>query len=175
MRPNRQQNGSISGRAVAVLIILIGVAGAMAFYRAHTTPRAAWLGLTSTFSGSNASPLAANQISALSELDREQETLADRVAPAVVAINVVAHTAPAGRGGGPGGGDSGLPPDNPLSQFFGQFGGQMPHRPQFEQGLGSGIIISPDGYIVTNNHVVQDATSIQVTLLDKRTFVGAKI
>ncbi|HXR97861.1 MAG TPA: trypsin-like peptidase domain-containing protein [Terriglobales bacterium] len=175
MRPSRQQNGSISGRAVAVLVILIGVAGAMAFYRAHTTPREAWLGLTSTFTGSTSSPLPANQVSALTELDHEQETLADRVAPAVVAINVTAHTAPAGRGIGPGEGDGGLPPDNPLSQFFGQFGGQMPRRPQFEQGLGSGIIISPDGYIVTNNHVVQDATEIQVTLLDKRTFRDAKV
>ena len=36
--------------------------------------------------------------------------------------------------------------------------------------FGSGVIISDDGYIVTNNHVVQDADSISVTLDDKRTY-----
>jgi serine protease Do len=40
------------------------------------------------------------------------------------------------------------------------------------QGAGSGVIISPDGYIVTNNHVVQDATSIEVVLNDKRSYTA---
>ena len=68
----------------------------------------------------------------------------------------------------------GLPPDNPLSQFFGQFG-QMPRPPQFDRGLGSGIIISPDGYIVTNNHVIEGATDIRVGLHDKRSFTAKVI
>jgi len=41
---------------------------------------------------------------------------------------------------------------------------------QREQGLGSGVIVSPEGYIVTNNHVIDGATDIQVTLSDKREF-----
>ena len=45
---------------------------------------------------------------------------------------------------------------------------QMPQRPQIEHGVGSGVIISPDGYIVTNNHVVDGATQIRVTLNDRR-------
>ncbi len=40
------------------------------------------------------------------------------------------------------------------------------------QNLGSGVMISPDGYIVTNNHVVQEARAVQVTLADKRQFEG---
>jgi len=44
----------------------------------------------------------------------------------------------------------------------------QPRQPQIEHGLGSGVIISPDGYIVTNNHVVDGATDIRVTLTDRR-------
>jgi serine protease Do len=68
-------------------------------------------------------------------------------------------------------------PQNPLfnDPFFQQFfGGQSPRGPQQqrERGLGSGVIISPDGYILTNNHVVEKATDIQVQLPDKRQFPG---
>jgi serine protease Do len=51
---------------------------------------------------------------------------------------------------------------------------QQPQQPQIEHGVGSGIIISPDGYIVTNDHVVDGATQIRVTLNDRRT-LNAKV
>jgi serine protease Do len=54
-----------------------------------------------------------------------------------------------------------------MQQFFGPMQ-QRPSQPQIQHGIGSGIIISPDGYIVTNDHVVADATSIKVTLNDRR-------
>ena len=71
---------------------------------------------------------------------------------------------------------------DPFSDFFGDFFGrgnggtqrrqvQTPKR----EGAGSGVIISPDGYIVTNNHVVQDADEITITLNDNREFSGRVI
>ena len=58
--------------------------------------------------------------------------------------------------------------------FFGDqgnpFGGQIPRGGQEQQSSGSGVIISQDGYIVTNNHVVENATELEVTLYDNRSF-----
>ena len=59
--------------------------------------------------------------------------------------------------------------------FFGQLFGSPRHMPpakQRERGLGSGVIVSSDGIILTNNHVVEKATEIRVILPDKREFKG---
>jgi serine protease Do len=67
---------------------------------------------------------------------------------------------------------------NPFSQdpffrqFFGGNGGNARPRSQRESGLGSGVIVDPSGYILTNNHVVEKATTVKVTLLDKREFTA---
>ena len=68
-------------------------------------------------------------------------------------------------------GFSGQMPDE-LRQFFGgePQGRFNAPREQREQGLGSGVIVSPEGYILTNNHVVEEATDVKVTLSDKREF-----
>ena len=54
------------------------------------------------------------------------------------------------------------------------FGGRQ-RQPNMMQGSGSGVIISQDGYIVTNNHVVDDAVKIEVVLNDKRTYIAEVI
>ncbi len=56
---------------------------------------------------------------------------------------------------------------DPFQDWF--FGGRQ-SQPNMMQGSGSGVIISDDGYIVTNNHVVNEATKIEVVLNDKRTY-----
>jgi len=58
---------------------------------------------------------------------------------------------------------------DPFDEFFNNFFGRMP-REQKRRSLGSGFIVSPDGYILTNNHVVEKADEVTVTLLDKEEF-----
>jgi serine protease Do len=72
-----------------------------------------------------------------------------------------------------------LPPGSPFQDFFDEFfdrqerGGDRPVRPTMS--LGSGFIISEDGYIVTNNHVVGEAEKITVSLTDGEEFVAELI
>jgi serine protease Do len=58
---------------------------------------------------------------------------------------------------------------NPLYEFF---YGPGSTQPKEAYGSGSGVIVTADGYIVTNNHVIEDADEVEVTLNDKRTFTA---
>ena len=64
---------------------------------------------------------------------------------------------------------------DPFFRFFFGDEGQPQSREQERQGSGSGVIIRPDGYIVTNNHVVQNATKIEVTLNNNKTYEATVI
>jgi serine protease Do len=68
----------------------------------------------------------------------------------------------------------GIPEGDPFFEFFRRFGPPMPHgqapREQESQSLGSGFLISEDGYLLTNAHVVDRADKITVRLTDKREF-----
>ena len=115
-----------------------------------------------------AAPLDDNSVAALLTLDHAMETLAARVTPAVV--NVTVTSKPTTQ-------QAGDESSEDMQQFFGPFGGSpfggrqfnMPMNPRqrVEHGLGSGVIISPDGYIVTNNHVVEGASDIRVTMSNR--------
>jgi serine protease Do len=62
--------------------------------------------------------------------------------------------------------------DESLRRFFDDFFGEMPEREYKQMGLGSGVIIDQEGYILTNEHVINDADKITVTLSDGRDFKG---
>lgn len=120
-------------------------------------------------------------VSALNSLSDAFAQISESSAPAVVHIEVDKEMR--GRGGfGP---ESGIP-DDFFDFFFGPRRGMPPghgQRPQPEPepqgpvpyGQGSGFIISADGYIVTNHHVVGDADRVRVTLNDGRKFDAEKI
>jgi serine protease Do len=122
---------------------------------------------------SNTPALDDNSVAALTSLDRAMEAVAAKVTPAVVNVSVTAR--PNGEEEAQGGNDQlqQLPPG--LRQFFGPMVPQGQQQPQLEHGVGSGVIVSPDGYIVTNNHVVDNATQIRVTLNDRRVFTARVI
>ncbi len=62
--------------------------------------------------------------------------------------------------------------DETFRNFFDDFFGELPQRDYKQSGLGSGVIIDADGYILTNEHVVSGADKIMVTLSDGREFKG---
>lgn len=87
--------------------------------------------------------------------------LIDQFSPAVVLVEVTASATPANAEGA-------MPNDEFLKEFERRFGKAMPQLPQApdRQGLGSGFIISADGLIVTNNHVIDGATTVTVKFAD---------
>ena len=156
--------GAPAGAALAVVL-----AAGMFFH--HNGVHAAMI--------SSPAPLDDNSVSSLVALDNAVEAVATRVSPAIVNIQVTSRGGEHETSGEQdqsqqqGGGQQDLPPG--FAQFFGPngpFGGggqmQRPQQPQIEHGIGSGVIISPDGYIVTNNHVVDGAMQMRVMLNDRR-------
>jgi serine protease Do len=127
---------------------LLGIGG-------HLRPIASMLCFLALAAAGCGEPNAGEQpSSALSELSRASQRLAANVAPCVVRIDVPQDNA-SGKA------------DNDLSQLFGEIHDAV--------GQGSGIIVSTDGLILTNYHVVRDAKLARVTLDEDRTVTGTVV
>lgn len=92
--------------------------------------------------------------------------LAERLKPTVVNIQVTSVERRSRFFRSPFGGGEG----DPFEEFFKRFFGEEGPREFRRQGLGSGFVISSDGYIVTNNHVVENAAEIKVVMADKKQY-----
>ncbi len=102
------------------------------------------------------------QTSALPESRRDSYAdLVERVTPAVVTVRAskIVQTSA-----------NNPEADDLLRRFFGGRGGMEPQGPRRQGGLGSGVVVSPDGYILTNAHVVDSATKLRVEFGDGRGF-----
>ncbi len=155
MKPWIERGWNACRKQPAVAVLTLALAASLLLFTVHGPVRADV--------SSNTAPLGNNQVGALLSLDQAMEAVAARVTPAIVNVAVTSRVKaqPAAEG---------IPDE--LQRFFGQ---AMPQQgPQVEHGIGSGVIISPDGYIVTNNHVVDGATDVKVTLSDRR-ILNAKV
>jgi len=97
----------------------------------------------------------------LAELGNAFTAVAEAARPAVVFIEVEKRTEPF---------HSGQTLPSPFDRFF-----QQDSEPRIQEGSGSGFIVSSDGYILTNNHVVEGADRVDVRLADDRRFEKAKV
>ena len=164
---------TILTRRLLVAVVAVVTVATLATYEFAKPARAA-------VAAPAAAPLEDNSVAALLTLDRAMETLAARITPAVVNVTVTSK---------PSAQQAGDESAEDMQQFFAPFGGNpfrgapfgrqfnqpmLLPRPRVEHGLGSGVIISPDGYIVTNNHVVEGASDIRVTM-SNRELLSAKL
>ena len=101
------------------------------------------------------SSAAAANIAALENRPPSFATIAKRTMPVVVNISTTAQRAPRGGSG------------DPIDEFFNRFFGESQPRDNSQRSLGSGILISKDGEILTSYHVVKNADAIKVKLADQ--------
>jgi serine protease Do len=167
---NREKLKSVLTRRLLVPVIAAAAVLSFGGYELTKTACAA-TGLPSPAPA--AAPMDESSVAPLLSLDQAMEALTARVRPAVVNVTVTSKVQPQSADSEQGNDQQ----QQQMQQFFGQgspfgqfFNTPRQQGPSIEHGEGSGVIISPDGYIVTNNHVIQGATDIRVTMTNRRIY-----
>ena len=160
-------------RTVAALAIVaaIGAGGAVAVKQSNAVAAGTPVAAVTAPPSANAGAPAAVAAPSISLPDFS--VVAANNGPAVVNIDVRGSTKASYDGQGQGQGRAEAFGDDPFLEFFRRFQGQGPRGGQREvptHGMGSGFIISSDGIILTNAHVVRDAREVTVKLTDRREF-----
>ncbi|MFN7914755.1 MAG: DegQ family serine endoprotease [Vicinamibacterales bacterium] len=161
----RTVRGAVALGAAALLVAGATWQGMAAERGTHETASPA-----AAYTETQQTPVTASRGAAIAGGRDSYADIVKNVAPAVVTVRVEGKARVQPTQFGPGDEDM-------LRRFFGdRFGqgrGQMPRMPK-QRGLGSGVVVTPDGYILTNNHVIDSADDIRVEFTDGRT-VKAKL
>jgi serine protease Do len=154
----------IAGAVVAALAGAGHLAGV-------TSPGAAQAATPVLFGSSGGAAAAPSGAAVAAPVAMDFSAIVERYGPAVVNISVTGKAQAAQTGAVPG-----LAPDDPMNELFKRFGPRFraPGGGQMVRGQGSGFIVSADGLILTNAHVVADAQQVTVRLTDRREF-SAKV
>jgi serine protease Do len=116
--------------------------------------------------------VAMGNLRAAQDLSKAFEEVAAAIEPSVVNISSIKRIRPAMQQNG----DLQISPNSPLLQFFGEdffkrfMIPRMPKEGYEQRGLGTGVVVSKDGYVLTNNHVIEGADEVMVTLSNDRQF-----
>jgi len=157
-------------RSLVLLVLVAGLVAGVLFGRGFQAVKAA------SGAAPDATPL---QIPDPVQLSNSFTKLAKELEPSVVQVTstieqkTVQYRGRRRQGQGP----DAQGPEDFFRRFFGEdpFGGDTPQRPFRQQGTGSGFVVDKNGYILTNNHVVDGATRVQVKLHDDPTEYTAKV
>ncbi len=175
-RGRQERRPKSFGRVVALVMGLTGIVVALAIAAGPTIPEPTRLVETARQStasrqeqrpsvrpAANTAPAdTAKAIDALPDvgsLSRAFATVAERLKPAVVNVFTEGQEQPT---------QETAPPGTPFDEFFERFFRDQPQRQR--RSLGSGVIVDPRGYVVTNNHVIENAKEIEVQFADERRY-----
>jgi len=150
LKPNRRSLFSLT------LAVLVGVSAGAVLFSQLPAHAGAMHPMDSL------SPQDKSAVQSVKQLSDGIAAVASAVTPSVVTITASGEISPATT-------RQQMPEffgDPRLEQFFGQFFGNQDNTPRKVQGLGSGVVVRDDGYILTNNHVVQGMTEFKVMLSD---------
>jgi serine protease Do len=166
--PAQKSRSILSGRRLVLLASAAVISAGVLFSGAHFVPKP-----DATFLASPAYAQGVQRPVGFADI-------VEKVKPSVISVRVKVDGGPRTMNFD---GDSPFPPGSPMERFFRRFGeGQPDGAPQraprgrnFSMGQGSGFFISADGYAVTNNHVVDKAQSVEVTMEDGKSYTAKVI